>query len=147
MRKIVKLSVIREEEERSCPYGLPITEACDSVGKAINEMCPLEDIEDEREKELVAQANNRIFAFDQENKEKKGPCKYANVVFDNEKVECSFGDYAAGIGAVTVNPGPMVNTYLDFGFFSVPYNSDYTGFNHYFFAQEDADIKKGGNDE
>jgi len=143
MKKIVKLSVVRENEERSCPYGLPISEACKSVGKFIDDMCPLEEVEDETERDLVETANKRILAFARG--EDAGKCKFANVIFDNEKVECSFGDYAAGLGAAPINPGPMVNTYLDFGFFSVPFNSDYKHFNNYFFASEEQKTKKNGD--
>jgi len=143
MKKIVKLSVIRENEERSCPYGLPINEACNTVGKFINDMCSLEDIKDDTEKEIIAASNKRIYAFAKE-KDKSEKCKFANVIFDNEKVECNFGDYAAGLGATTVNPGSMVNTYLDFGFYSVPFNSDYRHLNNYFFANEKIKNKKDG---
>ena len=145
MKKIVKLSVIRENEERSCPYGLPIIEACKNIGKLIDQMCPLEEVEDEKERELVFKANNRVYLFGKNDSQEYGKCKYANVIFDNDKVECSYGDYAAGLGSVSVNPGPMINTYLDLGFFSVPYNSDYKHFNHYFFASNEDKTKKNGD--
>lgn len=144
MKKIVKLSIVRENEERSCPYGLPINEACKTVGKFINDMCSLENIEDKTEKEIAETSNKRIYALLKKD-ENAGKCKFANVIFDNEKVECSFGDYAAGLGPTSVNPGPMVNTYLDFGFFSVPFNSDYRYLNNYFFASEEPKIKKNTN--
>lgn len=147
MNKIVKLSVIRENEERACPFGLPVTEACENVGEHIDDMCPLEDVDDKQEKELVMKANNRVFIFAGKDGENCGQCKYANVIFDNEKVECSYGDYAAGMGVTSVNPGPMVNTYLDLGFYSLPFNSDYRYYDLYFFASDDDEIKKDNNDK
>jgi len=147
MKKIVKLSVVREEEERGCPYGLPISEACENVGKLIDNMCAIEEAEEDAEKELASKSNNRIYMMSNQNDENKEKCKYANVIFDNDKVECNYGDYAAGIGSAALNPGPMVNTYMDFGFYSVPYNSDYTNFNHYFFAKDEGKTKKDGSDD
>jgi hypothetical protein len=147
MKKIVKLCVIREDGERKCPFGLPINEACETVGSSIEDMCPLKEVENEEEKELVSKANNRIFIFDKQSDKKKGKCKYANVIFDNDKVECNFGDYAAGLGSATFNAEPMQNSYMDIGFYSVPFNSNYLGVNHYFFAEEKNDLKKDGDDE
>lgn len=137
------MAVIREENERMCPFGLPIPDACKKVGNLIDNMIPLEKGEDLAQKKIIDKSNNRVFLFMKKD-DAKCKCKYANVIFDNNKVECSYGDYAAGLGVTTVNPGPMINTYFDLGFYSVPFNSDYRDFNHYFFANEEEDIKKEG---
>jgi len=80
MNKIVKLSIVRENGEMQCPFGLPITEACKHVGKLIDNMCSIESIEDDEDKELAVKTNNRIFIFEDQSDENKCKCKYANVI-------------------------------------------------------------------
>ena len=116
MKKIVKLAIIRENEEDGCPYGLNIPDACKTVGKLIDQMIPLESVaEDERE--VTAESNNRIFIYD--NGQTRCKCKYANYLFKN-KVECNFGDFAAGKGHIDTTGSPMIGSYLGGSFYSVP---------------------------
>ncbi len=156
--KLKKTAVIREDDERNCPFGLPITDGCCNVGKLIDNMAAINNIKDKEEKATVKHSNNRIFMFERPGDDIKGnnKCKYANYIFDEEKgenkVECNFGDTAAGVGHLNVNPGPLVNTYLGVGYnsqyYTVPYNTDFEGVNRYYYASMDEDnINKIAEDD
>jgi hypothetical protein len=152
MKKIVKLAVIRENEESGCPFGLNIPDACKTVGKLIDQMIPLDSLTEEDEKEITAESNNRIFMFDQS--QEKGKCKYANYIIKN-KAECNFGDHAAGKGHIDTTGSPMIGSYLGGGFYSVPlgfYNQSlvdvWDNFMNRTFADDDsADIVKEAEEE
>jgi len=159
-KKIVKLAVIRENRERPCPFGLPIADACYNVGKLVDNMVDVSEMEDEEEKRVTIKANNRTFMFSKEsdgNKSEKGKnvCKYANHIFkDSEegKVECSQGHYGEGVGNYNATPGPLINTYLGVGYnsqyYTVPFNTEFEGINRYYFAgEEKAELEKKANDE
>ena len=152
MKKIVKLAIIRENEESGCPFGLNISDACKNVGKLIDQMIPLETITEEDEKEITAESNNRIFMFDES--QAKGKCKYANYIMKN-KVECNFGDHAAGKGHIDTTGSPMIGSYLGGAFYSVPlgfYNQSLVDvwdnfMNRTFADDESVDIVKEAEEE
>ena len=159
-KKIVKLAVIREDGERSCPFGLPIPDACCNVGSQIDNMVATNEMQNPSKKDTTKKSNNRIFMFSRESGEAftgsiedcKAKCKFANKMFENGKVECSFGDYAAGLGDFSVNPGPMLNTYLGVGYnsqyYTVPFNVDFDGSNRFYFAKEDnKDMEKTAKED
>ncbi|MFA5024018.1 MAG: hypothetical protein WC523_03640 [Patescibacteria group bacterium] len=85
--EIIKESTIRGENVRDCPFGLPVPESCENVGQAINRMAPTEG------KESVGKANRIVYAYRESCKE----CPYASkILSENKKVDCNFGDTAAG---------------------------------------------------
>jgi hypothetical protein len=106
----------------------------------------------EDEKELTCQSNNRILMFDQT--QQPGKCKYANYIF-KKKVECNFGDYAAGKGHLDTTGSPMIGSYLGGSFYSVPlgfYNQSLIDvwdnfMNRTFADDESADIIKSSSEE
>ena len=88
--ELEKEATIRGEGVRMCPFGLPIPEACMNVGKAINRMAPTP--EDEKA-EKIAKANRIVYAYHKDCTR----CMYADKVLEhNKKVDCNFGDTAAG---------------------------------------------------
>lgn len=98
-----KLSIIRGETVANCPYGLPIIEACDSVGDIISTMQSLESVE-EKDMQNVAR-KNKIIYFTQKLDER---CPFANEVLKKfDRVDCSFSDTAAGEGAHYLTPSPL----------------------------------------
>jgi len=92
MKKIRKLAIIRDNENSPCPFGLPITVACHSVGNAVDKMQVLNfDAPDSQ----IKLENQKIWQDNIENKK----CKYAAHLFKNKTkvVDCDFGDTAAGL--------------------------------------------------
>lgn len=101
---IKKEATIRGEGVRMCPFGLPIPEACENVGDAINRMAPVEQktaeasvhvafVDEKAQNEQLVKANNIVYAYHKECKK----CPYADkILVNNKKVDCNFGDTAAG---------------------------------------------------
>lgn len=169
-KKLVKLAIIRENDEKPCPFGLFIPDGCLMAGCLVDNMTPIEADADnkqiveelpEEDKKTIMEANNRVLLL---SKEPKIKCKYANYVFksnekDSEaKVECSFGDNAAGLGgAVNWNASQGLSNYLGISFYSLPigfYNQDLTyqeGFsnfvNRYFASEDEPELKKEAEDK
>lgn len=105
-----KLSVIRGDsvpsvdggEQNKCPYGLDITAACKDVGDAIHTMTPVESIPGA---EKTTAQKNRVIYHTQKVGER---CPFANEIFEKfNKVDCSFGDSAAGEGVSYLTPSPL----------------------------------------
>jgi hypothetical protein len=72
---------------KNCPFGLPITDGCKSVGTSIFKMIPIEDGEEESSKEY----NYRVYLADAEGGHEK--CPFADLILEKkEAVECSFGE-------------------------------------------------------
>src|SRR5271154_4664875 len=110
---IHKLSVIRgdstpsvwgDEAATKCPYGLSITAACKDVGDAILTMTPLENAQDGNSAKLITQKNRVIY-----HTQKVGArCPFANEILEKfNKVDCSWGDAAAGEGTSYLTPSPL----------------------------------------
>lgn len=98
---IVKEAVIRGENVRGCPFGLPIIEACKNVGGSINRMAPTEDEENAAELE---KANRLVYAYHKECRQ----CPYAEKILkEHGKVDCDFGDTAAGKKTPALKGSPL----------------------------------------
>lgn len=160
MSKKIKLAIIRERDEQPCPFGLAIPDGCFAAGKMVEHMTVVNHVEieeiSEEDKEKIIESNHRILTLSNEPKCK---CMYANYIFkgkegEESKVECNFGDNAAGIGVAPLNSAQMLNQYLGVSFYSMPigfYNQDLTysdGFqnfmNQYFASEDEPEIKKTG---
>lgn len=105
-----KLSVIRgntvsmDNASTKCPYGLDITAACKDVGDAILTMTPL-DLEVPGAVDQQAAQKNRVLYHTQKVGER---CPFANEILEKfNKVDCSWGDSAAGEGTSYLIPSPL----------------------------------------
>lgn len=105
-----KLSVIRgntvsmDNASTKCPYGLDITAACKDVGDAILTMTPL-DLEVPGAVDQQAAQKNRVLYHTQKVGER---CPFANEILEKfNKVDCSWGDSAAGEGTSYLTPSPL----------------------------------------
>lgn len=108
-----KLSVIRgnvapsvwsDDNSMKCPYGLDITSACKDVGDAILTMTPLENFAGGALEGQAAKKNKVIY-----HTQKLGErCPFANEIMEKfNKVDCSWGDTAAGEGVHYLTPSPL----------------------------------------
>jgi hypothetical protein len=98
-----KLSIIRGKDVVSCPYGLPIIEACCNIGDNILKMQVLNEMPDDKIKQAIN--NNHIIYMTQQIGER---CVFANEIMKKyNKVDCSYGDSAAGEGVSYLNPSPF----------------------------------------
>jgi hypothetical protein len=100
---MIRLAIIRGKDVADCPYGLSITKACHTVGTAIFQMRVLSEIEPaDIEK---SKSNNEIIYTTQQTGES---CPFANEIMDKfDKVDCSFGDMAAGEKATYIPASPL----------------------------------------
>lgn len=95
---IEKDATVRGEGVRECPFGLPIPEACNNVGDAIHRMAPVE------ESDRVKKANRLVYAYHKGCKN----CPYADkILAEHGKVDCDFGDTAAGKKSVPFRGSPL----------------------------------------
>lgn len=92
-KRRVKLAVIRGEDLRACPFGLPIAQSCQYAGDSVHRMAPLESSEDEEEQQKINKANKLVYLY-----HKTGSrCVYADkVLVEQNKVDCDFGDTGEG---------------------------------------------------
>lgn len=92
-KRKVKLAVIRGDDLRACPFGLPISQACQNAGTSVHRMAPLESSEDEEEQQKINKANKMVYLY-----HKTGArCVYADkVLAEQNKVDCDFGDTGEG---------------------------------------------------
>jgi hypothetical protein len=90
LEKIVKLAIIRNNEDQPCPFGLDITHACLKAGELVQNMAPIEILGSNPEEDEIEQlkaANRRLFDLKKPNTN----CIYANKIFkDKNAVECGF---------------------------------------------------------
>jgi len=87
-----KCAFIRKDKngENSCPFGLPILNACENAGDSVTYMCPIEEAP---EGSFVDKANKRIYIHYKTDSR----CLYAsNIIKEKEAVNCNFGDTGAG---------------------------------------------------
>ena len=97
-----KLAIIRSEETRACPFGLPIAAACRSVGTAIDNMMPLAAVDKEK-REHYQRSNKRIMLVHHSQER----CPYADkIVEGKEVVDCDFGDGGARLSDTPMKPSP-----------------------------------------
>lgn len=105
---IVKEANIRGLNVRSCPFGLPIPEACNNAGDSVKRMAPIDidkdpEIEKEEDRDL-AKANRLVYAYHKECKK----CPYADKILEEQKkVDCDFGDTAEGFGSAPFIGSPL----------------------------------------
>jgi hypothetical protein len=110
-----KLSIIRSKETNiACPYALPITDACNSMGRAILQLQAIEYIDDEAEKEKAKKRNYTLYLT----KKIGERCIFADQIMANKNtVNCSFGDVAAGEGSSYLPNSPLYpRTFVGDGF-------------------------------
>jgi hypothetical protein len=87
-----KLAVIRGKEV-PCPYGLKIDSACKDVGSAIHQMNALVNVDNKEMKQELAKRNQTTYLTYKEGQQ----CPFADNIIDKvNKVNCSYGDTAAG---------------------------------------------------
>ena len=103
----IKNAIIRGKMVRECPMGLPIPEACQYVGKAIDRMSPCGD------NEKLKKANILVYAYE------KGcfQCSYAQKIMNEQsKVDCNFGDTAEGFKSQPFSGSPLYpSTFVGIG--------------------------------
>lgn len=106
-----KLSIIRGDTVAQCPYGLPVISACKNVGDTILTMVPI----DESDKLEHVTKNNLVTYHTQKLDER---CPFANEIMDKfNKVDCSWGDTAAGDGVHYLPASPLYpRTFIGDGF-------------------------------
>jgi hypothetical protein len=92
-----------DEKEKKCPFGLPITLACNNAGNSVTHMCPLEAVSDDRVKAII-NANKRVYLY-----MKTGDrCLYAHNIMDKvQAVNCDFGDVGAGMDTPAFSGSPL----------------------------------------
>lgn len=99
-----KLAVIRGEEIRECPFGLPIIDACQNAGDAISRLAPLSEFEDEEQREKIKKANRITYAYHKEGKR----CPFADKILkEHDKVNCDFGDTGEGQSSTAFRGSPL----------------------------------------
>ncbi len=97
-KKIVRLAVLRSDDENPCPFGLSIPSACRNAGDLVDKMAPLAILGPEaKEKEMqeLSLSNNRLFMW--ANPEEK--CKFAGKTFESneELVDCIWNELSDDI--------------------------------------------------
>lgn len=98
---IVSEATIRGKDVRMCPFGLPIPLACKNAGGSVDRMAPIEDQEEEED---IIKANKIVYAYTKEHRR----CKYADKILEEyEKVDCDFGDTAAGKRSPAFKGSPL----------------------------------------
>ena len=103
---VVKVAVIRGEGVRDCPFGLEIPLGCSNVGEAIHRMAPTDG------KEAIGKANRLVYAYHKSCKE----CPFAAKIIEGGKVDCNFGDTAAGKKTPAFTGSPLYpNTFSGVG--------------------------------
>lgn len=92
-KKLIKLSIIRDNESQGCPFGLSIPSACKIAGDTVKNMTSISDLDDttKEQENSIINSNNRILRWKSTNQQ----CIYADKLFPNSPtVECNFGDTA-----------------------------------------------------
>ena len=91
------------DKEKKCPFGLPITLACNNAGESVGHMCPLEAVPPEKQK-AVGEANKRVYIHSKTGSR----CMYAHNVMDQARaVNCDFGDAGAGMNTPAFSGSPL----------------------------------------
>lgn len=99
-----KLAIIRGEEVRDCPFGLPITKACQNAGEAIHRMAPLSSTEDEEEQQKIIKANKMVYVYHKTGER----CPYADKIMEvHNKVDCDFADTGEGLQSTPFRGSPL----------------------------------------
>jgi len=92
-----------EQKGKKCPFGLPITLACQNAGDSVTHMCPLEGVPVDKQ-ERVMLANRRVYLYHKADQR----CLYAvNVMDEAQAVNCDFGDVGQGMGGAAFSGSPL----------------------------------------
>lgn len=103
MKKCANIRSSKGEGEGGCPFGLPITLACNHAGDSVTHMCPLSTMPKEK-REPIKKANKRVYIYYKTDSR----CIYAaNVLDKHNAVNCNFGDTAAGMHSPTFSGSPL----------------------------------------
>jgi len=98
---VVKEATIRGKNVRECPFGLPIPEACENLGGSVARLAPIDDKDSAKD---VAKANRLVYAYQKECRK----CPYADKILEEHgKVDCDFGDTAAGKRVPSLKGSPL----------------------------------------
>jgi hypothetical protein len=127
-KKIVRLAVIRSNTDKMCPFGLVVPDACSCAGKLVDQMQPVLRVDPDgfdtlliKEKKSLLQVVRSNMSVLSWSEDEPCHCKYANAVMDEKhKVECNFGDQAAGLGHADWTGFPSYTQYFAGGYSSVP---------------------------
>lgn len=91
------------DKGKKCPFGLPITLACNNAGDSVTHMCPLESVPEEK-RERVALADRRVYLYHKTRQR----CLYAvNVMDEAQAVNCDFGDVGQGMQGMAFSGSPL----------------------------------------
>jgi len=103
MKRCAWIKSDKDQGEGSCPFGLPIVEGCQFAGDSVAHMCPLETMPKEK-REDIEKANKRVYIYYKTNDR----CMYAaNVIIEQNVVNCDFGDSAAGMSMPAFSGSPL----------------------------------------
>lgn len=101
-----KIATIRGEGVRSCPFGLPMTEACENAGDAIHRLTPLKEVSKDKREEMD-RTNKIVYAYHKEGKR----CPYADdILKEHNKVNCDFGAIGEGVRSPPITGSPLYPT-------------------------------------
>lgn len=166
-KKIVKLALIRSNEDAECPFGLPIDSACRNIGKVVDLMLPINYSPEDRtspdlsteEKEIRLKTNFSLYRW----RSPGESCKFAGKLFHHDlpemkhpKVQCFWNDGDGGIdpgGSFIGSPHyyrPFNGMGMD-GLYSLPTSSyvdtsiDRGHFYGVWALEEVKELKKNGN--
>lgn len=117
-----RLAVIRGSGIRECPFGLPITTACQTAGDAVTRMQPLDEVSPKK-RDACKTANRRIFRHYANGTQ----CPFADSIVDSKNVvNCDYGDAAEGVHSVALPASPsyprVFNGLWPTGLFAYPVN-------------------------
>ena len=112
MKKNLKEAWIRTKHGKKCPFGLSIIKGCKCAGSTTSFMCPLEDVEEDRQ-DKIKKMNQRVLIYYSENKK----CLYNNGVDEGlNSVNCSYGDNAQGMNVPSFEGSSLyVNSFTGLG--------------------------------
>lgn len=92
-KKTNKTAIIRGDDIRACPFGLPMTDACKFAGNSVLRMAPLDSVSED-DKSTVIDANKLTYTYHKDGER----CPFADKILEvSNKVDCDFGDVGAGL--------------------------------------------------
>jgi hypothetical protein len=97
-----KIAIIRQDNHLSCPFGLPISEACKYAGESIQYMTPLDEVEKD-DRERFANANKKVYVHRNTGER----CPYADKIAEGAPVvHCDFEEGGEGLSDSPMRPSP-----------------------------------------
>lgn len=87
----------------SCPFGLPIIQACQSAGNCVLKMKELKNLQTE-EQNNIEKYNKRIFIYNKTNER----CLFADDIIKHKNVvNCDYGEFGEGVRTPKLNGSPL----------------------------------------